>query len=83
MVSTIDVQTTQVALTADQFDAQPEFDEFKCLMRETLQIPKNELDRQVKASKEASLRKNNPKAPGRKAKRRRRKNGQGPPTHNG
>ena len=64
---------SQSGLTAEQFEALPEFSEFKRVMRGILQIPKAEIDRRVNASKETSPRKNNPKAPGRKTKRRKRK----------
>lgn len=61
------------SLTAEQFEALPEFVEFKRVMRRILRLPKEELDRRVKASKDASPRKNNPKAPGRRARQKRRK----------
>jgi hypothetical protein len=54
------------------FDSTPEFQHFKGVMRNLLAVPKAEVDELVKASKEASPRKNNPDAPGRKRTKRRR-----------
>jgi hypothetical protein len=48
------------------FESSPEFSTFKGIMKTVLAIPKAELDKRLAASKEASPRKGNPDAPGRK-----------------
>ncbi|HEY3740099.1 MAG TPA: hypothetical protein VGL53_09655 [Bryobacteraceae bacterium] len=48
------------------FSSTPEFAAFKATMGKVLRMSKAELDKAVKASKEASPRKNDPKSPGRK-----------------
>ena len=55
-------------MTAEQFEASPEFRKFKSAMRKILKVPKSELDRRVKDAKETSPRFENPNAPGRKRK---------------
>ncbi len=49
-----------------RFEATPEFAEFKESMKKLLAVPKAVLDARVRAAKEASPRKGNPEAPGRK-----------------
>jgi hypothetical protein len=65
-------------LTAEQFEALPEFRRFKTMMWRILRVPKAELDKRVQASKEASSRRGNPGAPGRKSEPKRSRCG--PPT---
>ena len=48
------------------FESTPEFAAFKDAMRKILTVSKAELDRRVAASRQASPRKRNPKAAGRK-----------------
>ena len=52
------------------FDSTPEFQHFKEVMRKLVAVPKAELDALVKAAKEASPRKGDPHAPGRKRAKR-------------
>jgi len=52
------------------FDSTPEFQHFKNVMRKLVAVPKAELDALVKAAKEASPRKGDPHAPGRKRAKR-------------
>lgn len=58
------------SLTPEQFENTPEFAEFKRVMRRIVGVPKAELDQRVRESKETSPRKNNPKSPGRKRRKR-------------
>jgi len=51
---------------ADEFEARPEFERFKEVMRQLLAVPKSELDRKVGQAKKCSPRAGNPNAPGRK-----------------
>jgi hypothetical protein len=53
-------------LTAEQFEASPEFRRFRGIMRKLLKVPKTELDHRVRTAKEQSPRAGNPNAPGRK-----------------
>lgn len=53
-------------LTAEQFEASPEFRKFKSAMRKILKVPKAELVERVKRAKETSPRFGNPNAAGRK-----------------
>jgi hypothetical protein len=53
-------------LTAAEFEAQPEFQHFKAVMKRLLAVPKSALDRKVKRAKKRSPRAGNPNAPGRK-----------------
>jgi hypothetical protein len=53
-------------MTAEQFEASPEFRKFKSAMRKILKVSKSELDERVRLAKEASPRFENPNAPGRK-----------------
>jgi hypothetical protein len=53
------------------FDSTPEFAHFRSVMQKLIKVPKAELDRIVKEAAEASPRKNNPNAAGRKPKSRR------------
>jgi hypothetical protein len=53
-------------MTAEQFEASPEFRQLKSAMRKLIKVPKSELDNRVRAAKEASARVGNPNAPGRK-----------------
>lgn len=48
------------------FDSTPEFQHFREVMKKLITVPKAELDQLVQAAKDASPRKNNPNAPGRK-----------------
>ena len=66
-------ETPPSSVTPEQFEATPEFGRFKEAMREILAVPKAVLDKRVEESKASSPRKGDPKAPGRKAKQRRRK----------
>jgi hypothetical protein len=59
-------ETHPPPLTAEQFEASPEFRRFKGIMRKLLKVPKAELDHRVRAAKAASPRAGNPNAPGRK-----------------
>lgn len=52
------------------FDASPEFQHFRDVMRKLMAVPKAELDQLVQAAKDSSPRKDNPNAPGRKSARR-------------
>jgi hypothetical protein len=52
--------------SAPSFDSTPAFQHFKDVMRKLIAVPKAEVDKMVLISKEASPRKNNPQAPGRK-----------------
>jgi hypothetical protein len=49
-----------------QFNATPEFARFKEVMRGVMSVSKKRLDELLKASREASPRNGDPKAPGRK-----------------
>ena len=51
---------------SSSFESSPEFAAFEGLMKKVIVVPKAELDKRVAASKEASPRKNNPSAAGRK-----------------
>jgi hypothetical protein len=53
-------------LTAAEFEAQPEFQHFKTVMKRLLAVPKSALDRRVRKAKKRSPRYGNPNAPGRK-----------------
>lgn len=53
-------------LTAEEFEAQPEFQHFKTVMKRLLAVPKSALDRRVRRAKRRSPRAGNPNAPGRK-----------------
>jgi hypothetical protein len=55
-------------LTAEGFEAQPEFQHFKTVMKRLLAVPKSALDRKVRQAKKRSPRAGNPNAPGRKVK---------------
>jgi len=57
-------------LTAAEFEAQPEFQHFKTVMKRLLAVPKSALDRKVRRAKKRSPRVGNPNAPGRKAHRK-------------
>lgn len=48
------------------FDSTPEFHHFREVMKRVIAVPKAEIERRIKASKEHSPRKDNPSAPGRK-----------------
>lgn len=54
------------SMKAAPFDATPEFEHFKEVMRGVLAVPKKRLDELVRESKDESPRKGNPHAPGRK-----------------
>ena len=59
-------------MKATRFDATPEFQHFKEVMRGVLAVPKARLDELVQAAKEESPRKGNPHAPGQKRLKRRK-----------
>lgn len=59
-------ETHPPPLTAEQFEASPEFRRFKNGMRKLLKVPKSELDDRVRLARERSPRAGNPNAPGRK-----------------
>jgi len=61
-------EETRLPLTAEEFEAQPEFRHFKTAMRRLLAVPKSALDRKVRRAKKRSPRAGNPDAPGRKAR---------------
>jgi hypothetical protein len=54
-------------LTAAEFEAQPEFQHFKTVMKRLLAVPKSALDRNVRRAKKRSPRAGNPNTPGRKS----------------
>jgi len=54
------------------FDSTPEFQHFKEVMRGVLAVPKERLDKLVKAAKEESPLNGQPNAPGKKRVRKRR-----------
>jgi hypothetical protein len=56
-------------LTAEEFEAQPEFQHFKTVMKRLLAVPKSALDRKVRRAKKRSPRAGNPNVPGRKAQK--------------
>jgi hypothetical protein len=56
-------------MTAEQFEASPEFRAFKRAMKGIMKVPKSELDERVKRAKETSPRVGNPNAAGRKKNR--------------
>jgi hypothetical protein len=61
-------QEDRPPLTAEEFEAQPEFAHFKVFMKRLLAVPKTALDRKVRRAKKRSPRAGNPNAPGRKRK---------------
>lgn len=62
-------EAEQPPLTADQFEATPEFRKFKSATRKILEVSKADLDERVRHAKETSPRVGNPNAPGRKPHR--------------
>ena len=56
----------------NSFGSTPEFQRFKNVMRKLVAVPKAELDALVRAAKETSPRRGNPRAPGRKRAKRRK-----------
>ena len=56
-------------LTAEEFEAQPEFRHFKTVMKRLLAVPKSALDRKVRRAKKRSPRAGNPNSPGRKKRK--------------
>jgi hypothetical protein len=60
-------------LTAEQFEAQPEFERFKEVMRRIIMVSKSEIDARVERARENSPRANNPNSPGRKPTKRLRR----------
>jgi hypothetical protein len=52
------------------FESTPEFQHFRDVMRKLIKVPKAEVDQMVRDAAEASPRKNNPTAPGRKRAKR-------------
>jgi hypothetical protein len=61
------------SMKAAPFDATPEFEHFKEVMRAVLVVPKSRLDKLVQIAKDNSPRNGNPHAPGQKPVRRKRK----------
>jgi hypothetical protein len=61
-------QEIRPPLTAEEFEAQPEFAHFRTVMKRLLAVPKAALDRKVRRAKKRSPRAGNPNAPGRKRK---------------
>ena len=59
-------ETHPPPLTPKQFEATPEFRDFKNIIKRLLTVPKAKLDRKVRAAKKRSPRVGNPNAPGRK-----------------
>lgn len=53
-------------LTAEQFEATPEFRAFARAMKTILKVSKSEIDHRVELAKKCSPRAGNPNAPGRK-----------------
>jgi len=53
-------------MTAERFEATPEFARLRKVMRKLLAVPKAELDHQVRTARAESPRAGNPNAPGRK-----------------
>jgi hypothetical protein len=51
------------------FDATPEFEQFKSVMRRVITVPKERLDELVQQAKKESPRNGDPAAPGRKRSR--------------
>jgi hypothetical protein len=62
-------QEIPLPLTAEEFEAQPEFATFKIVMKRLMAVPKAALDRKVRKAKKHSPRAGNPNAPGRKTRR--------------
>ncbi len=62
-------ETHPPPMTAEQFEATPEFRAFKKAMKSILKVSKAELDERVRHAKEISPRAGNPNAAGRKPKR--------------
>jgi hypothetical protein len=52
------------------FESTPEFQHFRSVMQKIIKVPKTELDRMVQEAADASPRKNNPNAAGRKRVKR-------------
>jgi hypothetical protein len=52
------------------FDSTPEFQHFREVMKRVIKVPKAEMERRLKASSEASPRKDNPDSAGRKRVKR-------------
>jgi len=61
-------KTERPPMTAEQFEATPEFRAFKKVMKKALKVSKSELDERVRHAKETSPRAGNPNAAGRKPK---------------
>jgi hypothetical protein len=61
-------QDIRPPLTAEEFEAQLEFQHFKTVMKRLIAVPKAALDRKVRRAKKRSPRAGNPNAPGRKAR---------------
>lgn len=66
-------------MKAERFEATPEFQHFKTVMKRVLAIPKERLDELVGKSKVLSSRNGDPDAPGRKRIMKRRKSKQPKP----
>jgi hypothetical protein len=49
-----------------RFEATPEFERFRNVMRGVLAVPKERMDELLREARDESPRKNNPSAPGRK-----------------
>jgi hypothetical protein len=68
-------------MKAERFDATPEFEHFKTVMRGILAVPKKRLNELVEAAKENSPRRANPHAPGQKRIKRRSSSRKNKPSH--
>jgi hypothetical protein len=49
------------------FDSNPQFQQYRDMIRTLIAVPKSEVDELVKQAKESSIRNNNPQALGRKS----------------
>jgi hypothetical protein len=58
-------------MKAAQFEATPEFEHFRKVMRGVLAVPKSRLDELVREAKDNSPRNGDPNAPGQKRAKRR------------
>lgn len=63
-------ETHSPSFSRERFESTPEFANFKEGMKKLLAVPKAVVDERVKAAKGASPRAGNPKAAGRKPKKR-------------
>lgn len=61
-------ETERPPMTAEQFEASPEFRAFKKAMKKIMKVSKPELDARVRHAKATSPRAGNPNAAGRRSK---------------